>query len=120
MLKSKKQPLQTYSGGVVRIFREKDKGTSFGASLNAVTIDDLMPIVKLWYEEQSVREQDFTFAERRGFSVSSKIRTPLVLSVESDCKAVIGKLIYDIAYIDRTKTEMFLYLEGGTPFGYDS
>ena len=31
-------------------------------------------------------------------------------------KAVIGGTIYGIAHIDRTNTEMYLYLEGGVPY----
>ena len=116
MLK-KQRKLPTYNDGVIRIYREKDKGSTFGAKLNAETLDDLDFVVKLAFASQSIREQDFVFAEQRGFNVATKIKTLLADGPDADCKAIIGNLIYDVSYIDKTRTEMFFYLEGGMPFG---
>ena len=115
MLKSKKLP--TYNNGIVRIGREKPMQTSFGAKRSAVTADDLEPVVRLCYKRMSMREQDFSFAEQLGFNCSAKVKTRLYAGVETGCKATIGATIYTVRYIDRTDTEMYLYLEGGAPFG---
>lgn len=45
-----------------------------------------------------------------------KIKTHLAPGPDSGCKAIIDGSIYDISYIDKTRTEMYLYLEGGRPF----
>lgn len=116
MLK-KQRKLPTYNDGIVSIYREKEKDSTFGAKLNVESIDDLDFVVKLGFSTQSIREQDFVFAEQRGFNVSTKIKTHLVSCVDADCKAIIDDLIYDVSYIDKTRTEMFFYLEGGMPFG---
>lgn len=113
----KKRKLPTYNDGVVSIFREKQKGASFGARMNPESLDDLDFVVKLGFTAQSMREQDFVAAEQRGINVSTKIKTHLAPGVDAGCKALINGLIYDVSYIDPTRTELFLYLEGGTPFG---
>lgn len=116
MLKSNR-PLTSYSDGVVRIYSEKPRSSSFAAKMNAATVDDLDLIVKLCFAESSVRAQDFEFAEQRGFNVTAKVRTHLFDGVKPGCKAVIGSNIFAVGYVDRTRTEMFLYLEGGAPIG---
>lgn len=119
MLKTRSH-LPTYNDGIVSICRERDRKTTFGAKINAETMDDLIEVVRLAYSAQSIREQDFEFSERLGFDVSLKLKTRLVPGVDSECKALVGGLIYDISHIDRTKTEMYIYLEGGAPFGVDA
>ena len=116
MLK-KQRKLPTYNDGVVSIYREKPKSASFGAKINPESIDDLDFVVKLGYASQSMREQDFVAAEQRGINVSTKIKTHLSPGVDAGCKALINGLIYDVSYVDPTRTELYLYLEGGTPFG---
>lgn len=117
MLKSKRLPLPTYNDGVVSIYREKNQSHSFGAQRNVSTLEDMDFIVRLHYQELSMREQDFQFAEQRGFNLAMKIKTHNRKEVDSECKAVIGELIFDVSYPDRSSREMYLYLEGGRQLG---
>ena len=107
-----KNKFSRYNDGVVSIYREKTKETDFNAKRNVESFDDMDFIVKLAFEESAKREQDLDFAEQRGFSLSLKIRTRYVKCVDNKCKAVINGYLYDVSYIDKSKTEMWLYLEG--------
>ena len=110
-----KRKLSTYNDGVVRIYRGKGTSTDFNAPRNAKTADDLDFVVLLDFEESSRREEDLEFAERSGFSLTLKIRTRLVPGVNNACKAVVDGYLYDVRYVDKTRTEMWLYLEGVRP-----
>lgn len=68
------------------------------------------PVVSLAYEMKSCREQDFEFAEQRGFTLSMKVATHLVPTVDSGCMAVIGDDLFDVSHIDKSRTDMYLYL----------
>lgn len=108
-----KNKFSKYNDGIAHIYREKEKlTTNFTAKKNVNALDDMEFIVKLAYEESSKREQDLEFANQQGFSLTAKIRTRYVKGVDNKCKAVINGYLYDISYIDITKTEMWLYLEG--------
>lgn len=100
-----------FNDGVVRIYREKKRNTDFNAKQNVSDLGDLDFIVKLDYEQSTKREQDLEFAEQHSFSLSAKIRTRFVNGVDSKCKAVIGSELYDVSYVDKTRTEMWLFLE---------
>lgn len=100
-----------YNDGVVSIYRDKATRTNFGAKQNTRVLEDMEFIAKLDYEEMSKRQQDQDFAEQSGFSLSMKIHTRLIPNVDSKCKAVIGGILYDVSYIDKTRTDLFLYLE---------
>lgn len=104
-----------YNDGVVYIYREKDKKTDFNAKQNAAALDDLEFVVKLAFEEMSKREQDLDFAEQSGFTLSLKVKTRFVKGVDNKCKAVIDGYLYDISYIDKSRTELYLYMEGVKP-----
>lgn len=107
-----KRKLSTYNDGVVRIYREKPKTTDFNAKRNVKAAEDMDLIVRLDYEEASRREEDMEFAERSGFSLTLKVKTRTVPGVDNKCKAVIDGYLYDIRYIDKSRTEMWLYMEG--------
>lgn len=68
-------------------------------------------VCKLDFAELSKRQQDQEFAEQAGFALSLKIKTRNAPGVDSKCKAVIGNMLYDISYMDKTRAELFLYLE---------
>ena len=102
----------TYNDGVIRIYREKARKTDFNARQNVSTLDNMDFIVRLDYQEMSKREQDLEFANQNGFSLSLKVKTRLVKDVDNKCKAVIDGYLYDVSYIDKTRNEMFLFLEG--------
>ena len=106
-----KVKLNRYNDGVVSIYREKGRYSDFSAKRNVSALDDMEFVVKLAFEESSKREQDQTFAEQNGFSLSTKIRTRYVDGVDSKCKAVINGYLYDISYVDKSRTEMWLYME---------
>lgn len=101
-----------YNDGVVSIYREKRKESNFAAKENVSVLDDMDFIAKLDYEESSKREQDLTFAEQAGFSLNMKIRTRFLPDVDNKCKAVIDGYLYDISYVDKNRSEMWLYMEG--------
>lgn len=107
-----KQKLSTYNDGVVRIYRERPRKTEFGAKRNISTLEDMDFIIRLDYEESSRREEDLEFAEKAGFSLTLKIKTRTAPGVDNKCKAVIDGYLYDVRYIDKTRTEMWLFMEG--------
>ncbi len=107
----RKKQVKRYNDGIVGIYREKPKYTSFNSRKNTTTLDDMEFVVKLAYEEMSKRERDLEFAQQNDFSLSLKIKTRFVNGVDNKCKAVIAGYLYGISYIDKTKEEMFLYLE---------
>ena len=101
-----------YNDGVVSIYREKERQTDFNASLNVAALDDMEFVAKLAFEESAKREQDIEFAQQHDFTLSLKVRTRLLKCVDNKCKAVIDGYLYDISYIDKNRSEMWLYLEG--------
>lgn len=101
-----------FNDGVVSIYKAKPKKTDFNAKKNVSALDDLDFLVKLDYEESAKREQDIEFAEQMSFSLSVKLHTRYVPVVNNNCKAVIDGYLYDVKYVDKTRSEMWLYLEG--------
>lgn len=103
---------ERYNDGMVSIYREIDKRSNFGAKMNAISLDDLQFVAKLAYSEQSKRQQDMEFAEQQGFSLELKIKTRAIKGVDNKCKAVIDGYLYDVSYVDATRTDLYLYLQG--------
>ena len=101
-----------YNDGMVSIYREKDKRSNFSAKINAVTLSDLELVGKLAYSETSKREQDLEFAQQQGFTLTLKIKTRYIKGIDNKCKAVIDGFLYDVGYLDATRTELYLYLQG--------
>jgi SPP1 family predicted phage head-tail adaptor len=97
--------------GVASVYREKKKQTDFNAKINARGIDDLDFICKLPFEEMSKRQQDVEFANQNGFALSVKIRTRVMPKVTTKCKVIIGNILYDIYDMDKTRTDLYLYLQ---------
>lgn len=107
-----KTKFSRYNDGVISVYREKPRRTDFAAKQNVSALDDMDFVVKLAFEESSRREQDIDFAEQMGFALTLKVRTRYFDGVDNKCKAVIGNYLYDVSYVDKTRTEMWLYLEG--------
>lgn len=107
-----KNKFSRFNDGVVSIYREKEKRSNFGAKENSSTLEDLEFVAKLDFEESSKREQDLEFANQNGFSLSLKVHTRYLKTVDNKCKAVIDGYLYDIQYVDKTRTDMYLYMEG--------
>lgn len=107
----KKTKFSKYNDGVVRIYREKERRSDFSAKRNVLTLEDMDFVVKLDFEESAKREQDMEFAEQQDFSLSLKIKTRFVNGVDNKCKAVIDGYLYDVSYMDKNRSEMWLYLE---------
>lgn len=101
-----------YNDGVVSIYREKDRRSNFGAKINVASLKDMDFVAKLAFAEMSKRQQDQEFAESMQFSLDLKIKTRFCKGIDNKCKAVIDGYLYDIVYVDATKTELFCYLEG--------
>jgi len=110
MLNSKRA-LPSYSDGVLGVYKAKDRKTDFGARLNVEKLSDMEFICSLCYHTQTIREQDYDFAERSDFNLSLKLKTPRFDLVKSDCLALIGSKLFDVSHIDATDREMYLYLE---------
>lgn len=107
-----KPKISKYNDGVVHIYREKGKRSNFGAKENVSVLDDMDFVAKLDFEESSKREQDLEFANQNDFSLSLKIRTRYLQNVDNKCKAVIDNYLYDVKFVDKTRTEMWLFMEG--------
>lgn len=101
-----------YNDGIVMIYREKDRRNDFSAKKNVSALDDMDFVVRLDFEEMAKREQDLQFAEQNDFTLSIKIKTRFVKGVDNKCKAVIDGYLYDVSYTDKSKTDLFLYMEG--------
>lgn len=101
-----------YNDGMVNIYREKEKRSNFSAKINAVSLGDLELVGKLAYSETSKRQQDVEFAQQQGFTLTLKIKTRYIKGVDNKCKAVIDGYLYDVSYVDSTRTELYLYLQG--------
>ena len=111
-----KPKFSRYNDGVVSIYREEEgRKTDFSAKRNVQTLEDMEYIVKLAFEEASKREQDIDFAQQHDFTLSLKIKTRLCKEVDNKCKAVIDGYLYDVSYVDKSRTEMWLYLQGVKP-----
>lgn len=100
----------SYNDGVMLVYKDKGERSNFGAKVNPNALDDLEFVVKLDYAEMSKRESDMEFAESMQFSLDAKVKTRFTPGVTNQHKAVIGDTLYDISYLDTTRTEMFLYL----------
>jgi hypothetical protein len=110
MLK-KKRALPSYPDGVLGIYKAKDRKTDFGARRNVEKLSDMEPVCTLCYSVQTIREQDYEFAERSDFTLSLKVRTPLLGIVTSEHLALIGTKLYAISHKDNGERDMYLYLE---------
>jgi SPP1 family predicted phage head-tail adaptor len=101
-----------HNDGMAFVYREKRKQTDFNAKKNVSVLDDMDFVVKLAFEECSKREQDLEFANQNDFTLSMKIRTRYNADADNKCKVVINGYLYDVSYVDKTRTEMWLYLTG--------
>lgn len=106
-----KRALPSYPDGVLKVYKKKNRKTDFGARRNIESIDDMTFVCSLCFNAQTIREQDYEFAERSDFKLSFKVLTPRFDLVESDCLALIGSTLFDISHTDKTAREMYLYLE---------
>ena len=106
--------MNNYNDGIASIYTEFAGKTDFNAKKNAKTLADLEFIVKLPYDEKTVRQQDVEYFDQIGTKKTMKIVTPLVGSVQNKHKAVINGYLYSITHIDpsRKKNELYIYLEG--------
>ena len=102
-----------FNDGYIRVYKEKNKESDFGARKNIKSIDDLEFIVKLAYKECNKRQQDLDFAEARNRYLSLKIKTRFYRDISNYDKVIIKNVLYDIVYFDivREKQELFFYLE---------
>lgn len=107
-----KPKFSRYNDGVVTLYREKKKTSNFNAKENVSILDDMDFVARLDFEESSKREQDIEFAEQMDFTLSMKIKTRFLPIVDNSCKAVINGYLFDVSYVDKNRTEMWLYLEG--------
>ena len=112
MLK-RKRLLPSFPDGWLTVYRDKPYEHDFSEERrNPNKLENMEFVVKLAYAEQSIRAQDYDFADQRGFSISAKVKTHSHSAVTTDCKVVIGNQIFGIKHIDRALTEMYLYMEG--------
>lgn len=105
--------ISNYNDGYISIYDEIPNKTDFNARKNIKSLDNLVFIMKLAYEECSKRQQDMQFAESNGKTLSLKLKTRYVCKVNTAHKVVLINTLYDIITIDydRKKQEMYFYLE---------
>lgn len=108
----KRPQFARYNDGAIYLYREKEKRNEFGAKLNTNGLEDMEFIARLSYAEQSKREQDLEYADQQGFSLELKVKTRYIKGIDNKCKAVINGYLYDVRYVDATKSELYIYLEG--------
>lgn len=108
-----------YNDGVVSVYREKGIRNNFAAKENVSALEDMDFVVKLAFEESTRREQDMEFAAQNDFSLSFKIRTRYLPTVDNKCKAVVDGVLYDISHVDKSRTEMWLYMQEIRKLGDD-
>lgn len=111
MLNQKKQT--SFNDGIIYVYSENLIETSFSGKKNVKSLDDLTFITKLFYKEESKRQQDIIFADSMGRKLTLKLKTPLIDGISSNHKVVIGNDLYDIFQLDPDKTnnELYFYLE---------
>ena len=99
--------------GWALIYKEKPKKTDFSAKENVKGVSDMEYICRLAYKEKSRRQQDVEFAERQDRSLSLKLECWEDRRIQRNFKVLIKNIIYDVIYVDfsRSEKKMFLYLE---------
>lgn len=109
----KKMPNMNLNDGFLKCYRDKKQESDFNAPKNPKTEEDMKFIVELAFEEMSRRDQDMTFAETLGRTLSLKVKTRLLPEIDKKMKVVIEKTMYNVIKIDsdREKNVMFFYLE---------
>ena len=102
--------MQAYNDGVLKLYEDVSKRSSFGAKENEAK---LQYVCKLNYAEMSQRQKDLEFAEQQGFSLSLKVKTPNcnLIKRRKKFKAFLEDGIYDVSYYDVTAENIFFYLE---------
>lgn len=118
MLQTKKE-LPTYPDGVLGIYKAKPRKTDFGARRNIEKRSDMEFVASLCFNVQTIREQDYEFAERASFKLSLKVKSPRFDLVTSEHLALIGNTLFDVSHIDKTKDEMYLFLEEVRDIDFD-
>ncbi|MCD8152045.1 MAG: hypothetical protein LUD71_03015 [Clostridiales bacterium] len=103
---------KAYNDGVCMICREIADASSFSARVGAKTMDDLEEICTMAFAESSMRMEDSEVANQKGYKLDRKIsiRKPGNIRVDTECSAVIGRMLYHISNTDTTKTEIYLSL----------
>lgn len=115
-----RKKFQTYNDGVAELYEERKPLNSFGASTNACSVDGMDPAGSAAFALQAKRREDVELADAMGFKLTVKIRCRLKPGVDIGCMAVIDDYLYRVSYMDASRTEMWLYLEGVNPIGSPS
>lgn len=108
-----KTRLDAFCDGVLTVCSAADSRTSYGGAINT-RAQDLTEVVKLPYDEMTIRTQDAEFADARGVSLTLKVKVPACPALQYGQKIKIGDLLYDITQLDPDKynSRIFLYLGG--------
>lgn len=103
----------SYNDGVLTIVEEKQKLNSFNAKSNVKTKEEFNEIIKLFYEEQSKRQEDVLFAKSMDRKLTLKLKTPEIKNMKTNYKVLIDDVIYDILHLDFDKNNhtLYFYLE---------
>ncbi len=99
--------ISNYNDGIAKLYKKID------AKKNVKSLDDLVYLGFLYFDERSKRQEDIEFAEQLGNTLSMKITTPDNGNVDASYNVVIENVIYAIIHIDRDakKKELYFYLE---------
>ena len=103
-----------YIDGIVDIYTNKsDNHSFFNAVNNALTTDDLDPVVSLRFNIETKRASDVEFAEAHEKTLSLKVSTVLYRKVEALQYGIVNNVLYTLYNVDYDDHEdrMFLYME---------
>lgn len=115
-----RKKFQTYNDGVAELYMEPKPVNSFGASTGECSVDGMEPAGSAAFALQSKRKEDVEMADTMGFKLTVKVRCRLKPGIDIGCMAVIDEYLYRVSYMDASRTEMWLYLEGVRPVGTPS
>ena len=83
----------SFNDGIVGVYSEKPLMTDFNAKTNARTLNDYEFITDLCFSEQTKRQEDFLFADAMGKKLTWKIKTPLVVGIETNHKVIFNNFV---------------------------
>lgn len=99
--------------GTVQFVKPKNLPTDFNEKKNVRSMADLQLLKTKFYSVEAIRQQDQTFAEQMGRSLTLKIKTVLDSELTPLIKAVIRNTLYDVISVDHdlVNRETYIYLE---------
>lgn len=111
--------MNSYNDGILEIYKSKGNLTTFSGKKNEKSKSDLDFIMKVYFKEESRRQQDVLFANSIERTLNLKVRVPYTNKIKANYKVIYNGYLYDIIYVDfsKDKKELYIYLEEVREFG---